>query len=122
MASATLTLIDIADANVVYTLAGSTANGAIYKDATRPLNLPRTLEFEYKLGVPGANGNDKLIIRLSNSELKADGSIGTTRATLEVSVPRNFATTTTRIEDMYSQFASLLTDARAVVLADGLVP
>lgn len=123
MASATITLKDKADANVVFTLVGQTANGASYKVASRALSVPKTLDFEMKLGTPGSLGNDKIIITIKDSAANEDtGLVKTLVAKLEVSVPRDPAITTTMVEDIFCHFVPLFVDANAEALADGLVP
>lgn len=123
MASSTITVIDLADANVVFTLAGQSENGALYKVATRSLSLPKTMEFQYQLGVPGSLGNDKLIVTMSDTVQNAtSGKVVTARAKLEVSVPRDAAVTETVVSDLLAHFTSLLTDARIGNIVDGIVP
>lgn len=123
MASATLTLVDLADANVVFTLVGQTSNGATYKVATRSLSLPKTLDFQYQLGAPGSLGNDKLIVTIADSVANSTtGKVSTARAKLEMSVPRDSAVTETVISDLLAHFTSLLTDARIGNIVDGIVP
>lgn len=123
MASATLTLVDLADANVVFTLVGQTSNGATYKVATRSLSLPKTMDFQYVLGAPGSLGNDKLIVTISDTvQNSTTGKVSTARAKLELSVPRDSAVTETVISDLLAHFTSLLTDARIGNIVDGIVP
>lgn len=123
MASATLTLTDLADANVVFTLVGQTSNGASYKVATRSLQLPKTLDFQFNIGSPGSLGNDKLIVTLRDSAANATtGKVVTAQAKLEVSVPRDAAVTETIVQDLMAHFTSLLTDARIGNIYDGIVP
>lgn len=123
MASATITLLNLADENVVYTLAGQTDKGALYKDATRSLGLPRTLEFNYQVGSPGARGNDKLIITLKDAVANAD-TTGSSVATVKVefSVPRDSSWTDTFSSDILCQLASLLSDTRIANICDAIVP
>lgn len=123
MPSSTITLVDLADANVVFTLVGSTSTGALYKVADRSLSLPKSLEFQYKLGAPGSLGNDKLIVKLADSVQNADtGKVSTASAVVEVSVPRDSAVTETVIKDLMAHITSLLTDARIENIYDGIVP
>ncbi len=123
MASATITLKDKADANIVYSLVGQTANGASYKDATRALSVPRTLDFQYVLGNPGSLGNDKLVITLKNSAANADtGLVKTLQLKIEISVPRDSAITTAMVEDIICQLQALSVDANAEIIADAMVP
>lgn len=123
MASATITVKDKADANVVFTLVGQTANGALYKDATRSLALPRTLEFQFSLGAPGSLGNDRVTVILRNSVQNSDtGKVSTIQAKLEVSIPRDSAVTTAMVEDIICHYQALTVDTNAEILADALVP
>lgn len=123
MASATLTLVDLADANVVFTLVGQTANGALYKVATRSLVLPKTLEFQYQLGAPGSLGNDKLIVIIRDTtQNSTTGKVVTSTARLELSVPRDASVTETVMSDLLAHYTSLLTDARIGNIVDGIVP
>jgi hypothetical protein len=123
MSSSTLTVVNLADANVVYTLVGQTANGASYKDATRGLSTPRTLEFQFTIGAPGALGNDKLVVTFSDAQQNAiTGKVVVARARVELSVPRDAAITETMAKDLLAQVTSLLTDARIENIYDGIVP
>jgi hypothetical protein len=123
MASASITLVNEADANVVYSLAGQSESGATFKDVTRSLALPRTLNFEYNLGAVGSKGNDKLVVTLQDAKLnETSGEVKSLRARLEVSVPRDDAIVQQDIVDILCQLTSLLTDARNNNIADSVVP
>lgn len=123
MASATITLKDEADANVVYTQVGQNETSALYKDATRELALPRTLRFQFKLGNPGAKGNDQIIMKLNNSvENATSGLVSTGSVSVVLSIPRDSAWTNQMSEDLLIQLQDLFADANSIALADGLVP
>lgn len=123
MASATLTLLDRAAANVVYTLVGQTATGALYKDATRTLALPRTMEFQFILGNPGSLSSDKLKVIFQDTVQNAtSGKMYTLKDVLEITAPRDSAVTETFLQDILSQIASLLSSARIDNIIDGIVP
>lgn len=124
MPSATITLHDKADNAIVMSLVGQTSSGALYKDASRSLSLPRTLEFSYQVGAPGTLGNDKLVVTYRNAV--TDGGTppkaAVLTAKLEVSAPRNAGVTSALIEDAICAFQDLVVDANAVVIADAMVP
>lgn len=123
MASATIVVVDKAGANQTFTLVGQTANGALYKDATRSLSLPRTLEFQFVLGNPGSLGNDKIIVTIKNSvQNSTTGKVVTLQCRMELSIPRDAAITTAMVEDMICHWQSLAIDAISENLADGIVP
>lgn len=123
MASATLTLLNRAGANVVYTLVGQTATGALYKDATRTLALPRTLEFQFTLGNPGSLSSDKLKVIFQDTVQNAtSGKMYTLKDVVEITAPRDSAVTETFLQDILSQIASLLSSARIDNIIDGIVP
>jgi hypothetical protein len=122
MASATITLKDKADANVVFSLVGQTADGALYRDATRSLALPRTLEFKFNLGQPGSLGNDKITVTIKNSVADSDGKVFTLQEKVELSIPRSTAVTTAMVEDIICHLQALSVEANAESLADALVP
>lgn len=123
MASATITVKDKADNNVVFSLVGSTANGATYKVATRELSVPKTLEFEFRIGAPGSLGNDKVIVTLKDSVLNSDtGLVKTAQLKLEVSIPRDAAITSNVVEDLICHLQALTVDTVAETLADAMVP
>jgi len=123
MASATITVVDKAGANVVYSLVGQTSNGALYKVATRSLNVPKTLEFQFSLGQPGSLGNDKVVVILKDSAANATtGLVKTLQVRMEISIPRDAAITTAMVEDNICHWQSLAADAIAEVLADAMVP
>lgn len=123
MASSSLVLVDLADANVTFTLAGQSATGALYKVATRSLALPKTMTFDFKLGSPGSLGNDKLVVTIADTvQNSTTGKVVTASAKLEVSVPRDAAVTETVVADLLAHFTSLMTDARINNIIDGIVP
>lgn len=123
MASATITLKNLADANVVYSLVGSTATGALYKDVSRSLALPRTLEFQYNVGNPGAKGNDHLRIILKDTvQNSSTGIISVGSLSIDVSVPRDSAWTQTFTEDLMAALVPLFVDANCATIADAIVP
>jgi hypothetical protein len=123
MASATITLKDKADANIVYTLVGQTDRGATYRNATRALGLPQSLSFSYNLGAPGALGNDRINITLRNSVQNGDtGLVSTGSVSIQLSIPRDSAWTTTDTEDLLIQLQDLFADANAEDIADGITP
>lgn len=125
MASATHTLTENdTTTSIAYSLVGSNANGASYKNATRSLALPQTLDFSNSIGSPGSKGNDKLTITLKNSvENGTSGLVSTGSAKLIVSVPRDSAWTATDTADLLYQLHTLLdTAADNDSIADGIVP
>jgi len=123
MASSSITVVTKADANVVFTLVGNTSQGASYKDVTRDLSVPRTLDFQYFIGNPGALGNDRMVITFRDSRLDtALGKVVTAQVKVEASVPRAAAITSTVVEDLLAHVCSLLTDARCENVADAVVP
>jgi len=123
MASSSLTVTKLDDSNVVFTLVGVNSDGASYKDATRTLQLPRTLDFKMSLGTPGSLGNDRMTVTFRNSVMNATTQkIVTIQAKLELSVPRDSAITATDAGDILAHFQQLLVDAKCQSLAAGLVP
>jgi hypothetical protein len=123
MSSSSITVKTKADANVVLTLAGQTANGALYLDATRQLAVPKTLSFNYQVGAPGSRGNDKLSVTLKDSAANAiTGEVKTLQAKLEISVPRDAAITRTMVDEIICHFQALSVDAYAEAIAGALVP
>lgn len=125
MPSATLTAVTLADENVVFSQAGTSVSGGSFKDITRPLGQPQTLEFAYKIGKPGALGNDHLNIVICNTVPAAAGNtptVVTGRVTVDVSVPRDSGWTETMTNDLLAELASLLSDANIATISDALVP
>jgi hypothetical protein len=123
MASSTITLKDEADANVVYTLVGQTADGAVYRNAAAPLGLPQGLTFSIKLGVPGSKSNDRIDVKLHLSvENSETGLVSTGTAKISLSLPRDSAWTEQMSQDIMIQLQDLFSDANAILIADGLVP
>lgn len=123
MASSTITLKDEADANIVYSLVGQTADGAVYRNAAVPLGLPQGLTFTIKLGTPGSKSNDRIDIKLHLSvENDTTGLVSTGTAKISLSLPRDSAWTEQMSQDIMIQLQDLFSDANAILLADGLVP
>lgn len=108
-----------------FTVIGQTARGASYKDASRPLALPQSLNIDYQVGVPGSKGNDKLVVTFRNSVVNSETqvvSVGS--AKLEVSVPRDSsAWTGSATEDLLAFISDFLSvTERRESIADGMVP
>lgn len=124
MASATLSLNDHAATPVVFSLVGNTSDGAIYRLTSRALALPLELKFQYKLGNPGSDGNDKVIVVISDSRRNTTtGKVSTGRLYMELSAPRD---TTAWVdgssEHLFAYIANLLTSANRAFLADAVTP
>lgn len=123
MASATIVVKNYADANVTFTAAGSTPTGAIYKDSTRALSLPRTLEFSYQIGNPGAKGNDRLTVTIKDSvQNSSTGLVSTGSIKVEVSVPRDATWTETMTKDLMAYLQDLFVNGTIDSIADGMIP
>jgi hypothetical protein len=123
MGSATITLKDKADADIVYTKVGETDKGATYRNASRTLGLPQSIGFSFQIGAPGAKGNDRINIVLKNSVVNSDtGLVSTGSCSIQLSVPRDSEWTTTDSEDLLIQLQDLFTDANAALLADAITP
>lgn len=123
MASATIVLKTYADANVTFTNAGQTSNGAVYKDSTRALSLPRTLEFSYGIGNPGAKGNDRLTVTIKDSvQNSTTGLVSTGSIKVELSVPRDATWTETMTKDLMGFLQELFVNANIDAIADGMIP
>lgn len=123
MASATIVVVDKAGANQTFSLVGQTSNGALYKDATRGLSNPRTMEFQFNLGNPGSLGNDKVSVIIKDSHInETTGKVVTLVCRMDVSIPRDSAITSAMVEDIICHWQSLSVDATAEILADAMVP
>lgn len=123
MASSTITLTDKADANIVYSFVGQTDKGSVYRNASRSLGLPQSLDFRYQIGNPGSKGNDRISVSLKNSVQNADtGLVSTGSVTIQLSIPRDSEWTQTDSEDLLIQLQDLFTDANAALIADGITP
>lgn len=123
MPSATQVLGNVGAETETYSLVGNTSSGALYKVATRPLALPKTMEFKFSLGTPGSLGNDRLAIIFQDAQQNEDtGKISVITAKLELSVPRDIASSETAASDLLSNIASLLTDGNIASIYDGIVP
>jgi len=123
MASATQVVVNKAGANQTFSLVGQTATGALYKDATRSLAEPRTMEFQFNLGNPGSLGNDKISVIIKDSHANATtGKVVTLVCRMDISIPRDSAITTAMVEDIICHWQSLAVDANSEYLADAMVP
>jgi len=125
MAALTYTLQTLADANVVLTEQGRTPTGSIFKDTLRGLSVPQTLKLDFKVGAPGALGNDKILLTLSNSVANSAGNsptVVTGSLKMEVSIPRASVWTATFTNDLMAELVSFLTDGRIANLTDALTP
>lgn len=119
---------DLADVVVAggdsLSLAFNTPKGAVYKLATRDLTTPLSMEFDFQIGAPGSKGNDRLIIRSSNSKLVTGTDVVTSCvAKLEVSVPRIGAWTKTEVANVISYLTSSIgLQATRSAIAAAMVP
>lgn len=124
MASASITLKDKADANIVYTLVGNTDRGAAYRNAARALGLPQSLDVAFNIGNAGSKGNDRISITLRNTVVNSTtGLVSTGSVSIVLSIPRDTAAwSETDSEDLLIQLQDLFTDANAALFADAIVP
>lgn len=125
MASATYTLKEhdgVTD--VVFSLVGNTADGAVYRVSSRALSLPQGMDIQMQIGNPGAKGNDHIKIIIRNVVRNATtGAVSTGSVTLDLSVPRDSAAwTDTDSQDLLAFVANFLTSGRRESLVDALVP
>lgn len=131
MASSTLVVkdrnladVDTTSGGTSLDLVGNTATGAIYRQSAAALSTPFQVTFDYKIGEPGAMGNDKLFITVALSAANATTKvISTCKAKLEVSVPRDSATfADTTVQDVISYMASIIgKTAMRQAIVDGRV-
>lgn len=108
-----------------FTVVGTTARGASFKDTTRALALPLSLDINFIVGAPGTKANDKLVVTFRNSVINDDtAEVSTGSAKLEVSVPRDTAAWTgDATENLLAFVSDLLSDSgRRASIADGMVP
>lgn len=124
MASATLTTKNNSDVDVVLTLVDQGKGYAQYKSTARVLSQPLALTLQYKIGEPGAKGNDHLIVSLKDTRANTDGSLCTCIATLDVSVPRGDGWASGLTEDVLNELTHLLAGttrtANRASVADGI--
>jgi len=123
MASTTLSLKDEAETAIVYSLVGQTPDAAVYRNVNRSLALPQSLDFKFKLGSPGAKGNDKITVTLRDTvQNSTTGVVSTATLAINVSIPRDDAWTEQMTQDLLIQVQDLLSDANSISLADGITP
>lgn len=123
MASSQITLTNEADESINYDLVGQSETSATFKDVTRELQVPRELRVSNKLAAPGSKANSKVNVKLTDVVKNAStGVTSTGSVSVVMSIPADDAWTNQMSEDLLIQLASLLTDANAIKLADGLVP
>jgi hypothetical protein len=109
MASATHVLKNYAAADVTFTLASQSARGALYKDTTRALSEPRSLEFDYKIAPVGSLAHDHLIVKVLEANVNGDtGVMAVGSAKLELSIPRDDSWSSTKTKDLLAYIGSLL--------------
>jgi len=124
MPASTIVLHDHASANTTFTLVGATSKGATYRDSTRSLSLPRSLDFQYNIGVPGSKANDKLVVVSRDTVINSNtGLVSTGSCKIEISVPRDSAWTANSTKDVMSFISGLLSSAQwSGEIAEGMVP
>jgi len=103
-APATLSWLEHSEtAGKVCTLINTTPDGAIYRDLTRSLSLPFSVEFQYKIGAPGAKQNDHMIVLVKDSVVNSTtGVVSTASMRMDLSIPRDTTWTTTMSENILS--------------------
>jgi hypothetical protein len=123
MASASHTLTADNESTIDVDLVGQTPDGALYRLVTRSLAKPFAMEFQYKIGAPSAKGNDKVIVKISDTIQNATTglfSVGSVK--LELSIPRDTTWTETLSKDMLSYMAKFCIDATNALLVDAITP
>jgi len=123
-----LTSLSLAKPNgtdhTTFMMVGSSNKGAMYKDATRSLALPLTLEVAVTTGNPGAKGNDHVKVKIASSVAGAGTSVPvvTGSVTLDISLPRDANWTDTHALDILSYLRDYLENANIAFLVDAIVP
>jgi len=110
--------------DTVLVLVSQTESGCIYKDPSRALSLPYTIEFRYKIGVPTALGNDKLLISIKNAISDGVNKTFVLTANLEVSVPRSTWVNSTAVQKVLCALLCTLANGgqRVIDFATGTSP
>lgn len=130
MAAASFTLKDSANADVVFSLVGSTPKSAQYKLVSRALSLPLILEFLMNIGDPQSLANDKYVITLRNTVNNTGSQPGKSTGSLkcEISIPRDASWTNSLTQDLLQEFCSIFlastgaAGGRVVAVSEGIVP
>jgi len=112
MPSSSLSLYDNAQTPVAttYALAGATAMSALWRDTSRVLSLPNTVEMTVKQSPSGSKANDKVIIQLRDVRADSTNQLMTGLIRIELSVPKNADWTEKATEDLLVHVAHLLND------------
>jgi hypothetical protein len=124
MPAATILLGDHDAVDKTFTLSGATANGALYKDATRALSLPLTLQIAFTLGNPGSKANDKVVVSVRNTVKNATtGVVSVGTGKVELSLPRDSdAFSGHSAEDLMAYLADFFGNStRRTEIADAMI-
>lgn len=107
-----------------YLLVGSTAKGASYKDPSRSLALPLTLDVSVLSGPVGSKGNDHVKVKLASAIVGAGTSapVVVGSVTLDISIPRDANWTDSMMLDLLANLRDYLDNGNITFLVDGIVP
>jgi len=90
-----------------YALAGATALSALWRDTSRTLSLPRTLEMTVKPSPTGSKANDKVVIQFRDVRADSVNQLMTGLIRVELSLPKNPSWTSVASEGLVAHLANL---------------
>jgi len=109
--------------NVEFVKTGDSMNSVEHRVLARPLSWPLAISQSAVIGAPGSLGNDHVKMKVANSILEtATGKIVTGSITIDVSIPRNAAFTSTHTKSLVNMAGNflLLTDQDAAIAGGNL--
>jgi len=124
MPLATIVLNDHDSTDITLTLIGQTAAGGEYRDVSRALAAPLSLQFNNKIGPVNSKASDKLVVSLRDVRINTETSQAfLNQARTEITVSRDPQNPATAVEDMLAMLADLFGNANfRAEIANGMLP
>lgn len=108
---------------VDFDLVSQTTSGALYKDTSRSLAEPLSIEFKFNIGAPGSKGNDKISVIIRDTVINSTtGLVSTGSISWIISVPRDSAFTAEKAQNLAAFITHSMSNTRIDDLLDGMVP
>lgn len=124
MPLSSIVLDDHDSTHITLTLIGQTVSGGEYRDVTRALAAPLSLQFNYKIGPTNSKASDKLVVSLRDVRINTETSQAfLNQVRSEVTVSRDPQNPATAVEDLLALIADLFGNANfRAEIANGMLP
>lgn len=124
MAQSSFIVADSSATDKTFILQTTSSNSNTYIDTSSTLTLPSAAEISHDLRPAGANGTDRHLVKFRLTVKDAEtGEVATALASLQLSIPRHSAVTSTVCEDLVAFVTNYIsTGTNLDLILDGITP